>query len=251
MPKMLKIDAHTHLGNCKTFGVRISEDELLKSMDDYHIDASIVQPHPGEDIPENIHDDIAALAEKYPGRIFGLASMNPHFDRKRYTKEIERCIRSLHFVGIKLHTFGHAISPISERATMVFDLARDLNVPVMIHTGPGVPFSLPSLCITKASKYPTVPIILAHSGAITYVSEAYVAAHEYQNIFLETSWCAAHRIQWLITEIGPDRVMFGSDIPSNMPVEITKYDTINLTAEESRLTRGKTAINVFNLKVKV
>lgn len=248
---MVTIDAHTHLGDCKTFGIQISEDELIKGMDKYHIDLSIVQPHPGEDNPEKIHDDIAALVEKYPGRFSGLISMNPNMDRKRYRDEVERCITTLNFVGIKLHTFGHVTSPISENADIVFESAEKFNVPVMIHTGPGVPFSLPSLAIPRAREYPTVSIVLAHAGAITFVSEAYVAAKECENIYLETSWCGAHRIKWLIAELGARKVLFGSDLPSNLPVEITKYETIGLTKEQARLCLGGNAARIFNLKVKV
>ncbi|NOZ75650.1 MAG: amidohydrolase [FCB group bacterium] len=248
---MVTIDAHTHLGNCKIFGIDISEDELIQGMDKYHVDLSIVQPHPGEDHPEKVHDDIAALVEKYPGRFSGLISMNPNMDRKRYTDEVERCITKLKFVGIKLHTFGHITSPISTNADIVFEMAEAFNVPVMIHTGPGVPFSLPSLAIPRAREYPTVSIVLAHSGAITFVSEAYVAAKECENIYLETSWCGAHRIKWLVAELGARKVMFGSDLPSNLPVEITKYETIGFTKEQARLCRGGNAARIFNLKVKV
>ncbi|NOZ03775.1 MAG: amidohydrolase [FCB group bacterium] len=247
---MLKIDAHTHLGDCKTFGIRISEDELLQGMEAYHIDASIVQPHPGEDHPERVHDDIAALIEKHPGRFFGMISMNPNMDKERYRKEVERCITRLKFVGIKLHTFGHVTSPLSANADIVFESAKEFNVPVMIHTGPGVPFSLPSLAIPRARQYPMVPIVLAHSGAITFVSEAYVAAKECENIYLETSWCGAHRIKWLIAELGAHKILFGSDLPSNLPVEITKYETIGLTEEQTRQCRGANAVRIFNLKVR-
>lgn len=247
---MLKIDAHTHLGYCKTFDIRISEDELLKGMDDYHIDASIVQPHPGDDNPERAHDDIATLIEKHPGRFFGMISMNPNMDRQRYINEVERCVTELNFVGIKLHTFGHITSPLSANADIVFESAKKFNIPVMIHTGPGVPFSLPSLAIPRAREYPMVPIVLAHSGAITFVSEAYVAAKECENIYLETSWCGAHRIKWLIKELGARKVLFGSDLPDNLPVEVTKFETIGLTEEQARLCRGENAINIFNLRVR-
>jgi len=243
------IDAHTHLGECKVFGDKVSEKELIDTMDKNEVKTSIVQPFPGDPDPVSTHNRIASLSKKYPGRIFGMVSLNPHMDKDEYFKEVERCIKELGFVGIKLHPTGHAVSPFSEDAKMVFKIADELKIPVMVHTGPGLPFALPALYIPVAHQFPGLSIILAHAGFAIFTSEAYVAAKECKNIFLETSWCIVNDIKWLINSIGSERLMFGSDLPRNVPVEIIKYKVLGLSKRQIDDCLWQTAKRIFKLKI--
>jgi hypothetical protein len=244
------IDTHAHLGECCVFGLVATEAEIVRRMDESGIDATIVQPYPGSKEPVKNHDQIAEMCAKYPGRIFGLASMSPHGDRDAYRREIERCVTDLNFVGVKLHTIGHGVSPLSEDGDLVFSTAHDLGIPAMVHTGPGVPFALPALCIPAAQKYPGLKIILAHAGFAVFSAEAQVAASVCGNLFLETSWCIGEDIRWMINTIGADRVMMGADLPSNVPVEVAKYRALELDTETYDQVMGGTAVSVFKLALK-
>ena len=241
------VDAHAHLGECCVFGLESTEQELLRRMEESEVDATIVQPYPGAKNARETHDRIAELCAKYPGRFFGLASVSPHGDHDAYRREVERCIRELNFVGVKLHTIGHGVNPLTEDGDFVFSTAHSLGVPAMVHTGPGVPFALPSLSIPAAQKYPGLKIILAHAGFAVYSAEAQVAASVCGNLYLETSWCIGEDIRWMIATIGPDRVMMGADLPSNVPVEIAKYKALNLAPDVYDRVMGGTAIEVFKL----
>lgn len=248
MAKALKVvDAHAHLGKCCVFDLASTEEALLARMDESGIDATIVQPYPGAKNAAETHDRIAELCAKYPERFFGLASVSPHGDRQAYRREVERCVRALHFVGVKLHTIGHGVNPLSEDGQYVFSTAAELGIPVMVHTGPGMPFALPSLCIPAAQKHPDLKIILAHAGFAVFSAEAQVAASVCRNLYLETSWCIGEDIRWMISTIGTDRVMMGSDLPSNVPVEVAKYKALNLDREVYDQVMGGNAIEVFNL----
>lgn len=76
---------------------------------------------------------------------------------------------------------------------------------------------------------------------------AQVAASVCGNLYLETSWCIGEEIRWTISTIGRDRVMMGADLPSNAPVEIAKYRTLDLTTDVYVKVMGGTAIDVFKL----
>lgn len=243
-----KIDTHAHLGECCVFGLLSTEEEMLRRMDECEIDATIVQPYPGAKDAKKTHDQIADLCSRHPGRFFGLASLSPHNETAVYEREVERCIKELNFVGVKLHTIGHGVNPLSEDGDRVFAVAHALGVPAMVHTGPGVPFALPSLCIPAAKKYPGLDIILAHAGFAVFSAEAQVAASVCGNMFLETSWCIGEDIRWMINTIGADRVMMGADLPSNVPVEVAKYQALDLEPETYNKVMGLTAIDVFRLK---
>ena len=81
------------------------------------------------------------------------------------------------------------------------------GIPAMVHTGMGIPFSLPcSFCIPAANKYPDLKIVLAaHAGGGIVSAEAQVAASAPAAIFiLETSWCLRVDIEWMIDTIGAD-----------------------------------------------
>lgn len=248
------IDAHTHIGKSRISDLEITEDILCGEMDRCGIDMAILQSFPfphhySEGSIQQFHDEIADLAQKYPGRIYGMASINPHWSAEHYRKEADRCIRDMGFVGIKLHPLAH-LAPITATCSdVVFKTASDLNVPVMIHTGFGVPFTLPALAIPRARQYPDLTIILAHAGESVYAGEALVAATECSNIFLETSWSQAGGIERFIQTLGAKRVMMGSDLPNNTRSELAKYESIDISADQRKQSLGITAREVFSLSI--
>jgi hypothetical protein len=248
MVRALKVvDTHAHLGKCCVFDLATTEEELIRRMDESGVDATIVQPYPGAKEAAKEHDRIAEMCQRHPGRFYGLASLSPHGDHDAYRREVERCVKELDFVGLKLHTIGHGVNPLTSDGDFVFETGHELGIPVMVHTGPGVPFALPALCIPAARKYPGLKIVLAHAGFAVFSAEAQVAASVCGNLFLETSWCIGEDIRWMISTIGPDRVMMGSDLPSNLPVEVAKYKALDLDPQVYAQVMGTTAIDVFKL----
>jgi uncharacterized protein len=241
------VDAHMHLGEDRVFDDDVSEQALMDALDRHGVDAAIVQPFPGVASPAAVHDRIAGLAAKHPGRIFGLVSLSPHRDQDEYYREAERCVRDLAFVAIKLHTIGHAVNPLSRDGELVFATAAALGVPVMVHTGVGVPFALPSLVLPGARKHPDTPVVLAHAGALMYTQEALVVATMAPNVYLETSWIGPPMLGALVQQLGPQRVMFGSDLLPNIPVELAKYRTSGLSDAALAATMQGTATQVFRL----
>ena len=242
------IDAHSHLGYSQIFSAGVTEDLLLGTMEANDIDVSIVMPAAGSD-PGPTHDAIAELSSRQPGRIFGMASMTPLIGREAYEREAERCVRELGFKAIKLHPQAHAVSPVLEVSDVVFETAAVLGVPVMVHTGTGAPFALPSLLIRRARQFPELKIILAHAGFAIYTEEAIIAAEICDNVYLEPTWCIAGDIRRMIRMLGAERVMFGGDLPSNVPVELTKYRTLDLDEDERAWCLSRTAVSVFELPI--
>ena len=239
------IDSHQHLGDCRVFDHEVTEEKLIGCLDSNKVDAAVVFPFPGATDEVAVHTSISQLIEKYPGRIIGLISLNPHRSEDAYFNEIERCIK-MNFKGIKIHPFGHACPVTAKDADKVFYAAQEYNVPVVIHTGLGVPYTLPSVVIPRARQFPKLKIVLAHSGAYIYSGEAVLVAQECPNVYLETSWCAAYRIREFVKRFGPDRVMFGSDLPENIASELAKYRSV-LNEGELAWCLADTAKNVFNI----
>jgi len=241
------IDTHCHLGLSKLSGRMITDARLLNVMSRYEIDQALVMPHAVTDDPIQAHQDVADLCLRFPDQFRGIANFSPLFDVDDYRKLVYRFIREHDFVAIKLNPMQHLTSPLMSNADKVFDTAADLGVPVIVHTGLGAPWALPSLNIPQARRHPDLPIVLAHAGHSFYSSEAYVAASECENIYLEPSWCTIQDLKFLIQNIGSERILFGSDQPENVPIELAKYRALELDEETLADCLWRTAQRVFNL----
>jgi hypothetical protein len=51
----------------------------------------------------------------------------------KYHREIERCVKELKLVALKLHTIGHALNPLSEDGDFAFATAGHFGIPAMVH----------------------------------------------------------------------------------------------------------------------
>jgi hypothetical protein len=238
-----------HLGACRVFDLDTTEDDVIAAMDAAGVAASIVQPYPGAPDASAVHDRIAALAKRHPSRVFGAVSLNPHVEREIYQREAKRCVRDLGFVGLKLHTFGHAVNPLSTDGATVFETARELGVPVIVHTGPGTPFADPAMVLPRAHEFSDLKIVLAHAGYGILSDQAVIVAKQCANVLLETSWCGAADIGYMIGELGESRVLFGSDLPQNVPSEIAKYRSLGLAERRLNAVLARTAIETFMLRM--
>ena len=241
------IDSHMHLGEDLMFVSDDSEEVLLKAMDDHGIAAQVVQPGIVSRDQKKAHERIRRFAAAHPGRIFGLACFNPFMDDEEYVRLIRWTVKELGFKGVKLHPNAFCMAPSHPAAQKIFRVAQELDVVVMIHTGNGLPNALPSLCIPVARKYPDVRIVLAHAGGGTFGADAIVTAQECPNVYLETSWVTVYDLAGMVEKVGPQRVMFGTDIPSNIPVELAKYRTLGLSESELEWCFAKTAEAVFRI----
>lgn len=244
------IDAHAHLGYDYVFDEEASEEDLLLWYDRFHVHGAIVQPflnRPYLEDTRQIHDRIHSLCKSYPGRFFGMSSINPHFKPDDYQTEAKRCITELGFVGLKLTPHGHAVHPSSQDGLHVFETAKGLDVPVMVHTGAGAPFADPISLINALNNFKDLPVILAHAGTDLYFQQALYLAKIYENVYLEPSWLSIINVRKALKEIGPSKILFSSDHAVNVPVELAKYRTLLEEGPSLALVLGGNARRIFGL----
>jgi predicted TIM-barrel fold metal-dependent hydrolase len=241
------IDAHQHLGPCRVFDLEVDESALTQAAHDSNLTGAVIQPFPGAPDPIAVHDRIAAFTESADFPCWGLASLTPHQDDETYRSEVRRCVQDLGFVGVKLHTIGHAVNPGSEDAVRVFEVAQELDIPVMIHTGDGVPFADPAAILPRALEFPQVRIVIAHAGGGMFAGSAMAVAQVCSNVYLETSWCKTPEIGLMIEKLGADRVMIGADLPFNIAPELNKYTALRLSARDEEAALSRTASEVFRI----
>lgn len=244
------IDLHAHLGVDVVFDEEQSEEDLISFYDKYDVDGAVVQPYLPRIYMEDhmaIHDRIYDLTKSTKKKFWGMASINPHFRPDDYDKEACRCIKELGFVGIKITPIGHATHPSSKDALHVWEVCRELKVPLMVHTGAGIPFSDPISVEKALESFPDVPCILAHAGSEMHNQQAIYLARKFENVYLEPSWVGVIGVNNMVKQVGCDKIMFSSDNIYQIPVELAKYRSVISREEDLEKVLYKNTARVYQL----
>jgi predicted TIM-barrel fold metal-dependent hydrolase len=241
------INTHAHLGYDSVFDEEETEEGLIGGQKEFGIDITVVQPFiPRPYLSETraYHNRIYELTQARKRRFFGMASVHPHFTDEDYYTETERCIKELRFVGLKLSPIAHACPPDGRDGRKCFEAAKALRVPIMVHTGAGIPFSDPARLINVVPDYREIPVIVAHCGGDMFFTQALWLAKTYDNVFLEPSWLSVLNLKAAVSVVGPAKIMFSSDHTVNIPVELAKYVAAASGADLEQML-FKTALTVF------
>ena len=240
MMVMSVIDAHAHLGDFPLFGESLDVARLLKIMDEYSIERSVVSSIPNTLTLEAVR--------KYPDRISGLVRVNP-FDNEA-VELIDKAVGDWDFKGVKMNPLSNNFLPDSALVHPVMEAAGRNRVPVLIHCG-HPPWSLPWSFERLADRFPDVKIVMAHMGHghIVYINGALDVAEDHGNIVVDTAGVTMHsKIREAVERLGEDRVMYGSDMPLGHPAwEIPKVKISGLSEEHLRKVLHDNAIDVYHL----
>lgn len=250
----MKIDAHTHVGA----GRDDTPVEALEGMlDEYQLDGAILFP-PARALggsPRMIaaaNDYLAEVTAGRAGRLAGFCTVNPYHEQEAWD-ELAR-VAKLGLRGLKLHppVQGFVIGDLP-LLRPIFERIRELGWPTVIHTGlrvAGLPYVLVTLADvgTLASAFPTVPIVVAHSGWGGRDSRgADVLAREFPNVWFDT---AGVNMPSFIRDLAvcgaAQRIMFGSDFPLLHPkVERLRVELAELPAELEAAVMGGNAARLL------
>jgi predicted TIM-barrel fold metal-dependent hydrolase len=229
------IDSHAH---CDVrFGWQHTPEVLLRMMAQSKIDKAVITTYadiPGDD-PTTLDRFIEAL-EKYPDKIVaGFIRLNPWYGEKA-VELLEKVAERPYMKGLKLHPVSCIMRPNDAPVLALVKKAGDLGWPVYFHSG-DEPMSMPSQVGKAAKACPATKIIMGHLGGFFYWKEAIETATKYDNIYCETSATPfSFAIRKAIDALGPERIIFGTDMPAMHPiVELKKIDAARLTEHEKRL----------------
>jgi predicted TIM-barrel fold metal-dependent hydrolase len=219
-------DVHCHLGVEQIFGGETTEEDVLQMLMENGIDGAIIQPgltYVSMTAQIEAHNRIIRFIKTHPDRsLFGMASLNPHVEPEIYFKEVSRCVQEHGFVGLKLHPVGHGCDPLWQDGVLPFQVADDLGITLMVHTGLGSPVADPSHLLARAKEFPDLKIVMAHMGVAEKVAEAIQVMRECPNIFGDLSLVSDYLVKSIVEQVGADRLMFGSDVNPNCAMELAK-----------------------------
>ena len=116
---------------------------------------------------------------------------------------------------------------------------------LIVHTGAGAPYALPSLYISVARRFPNLRIILAHAGGGIYSGECIVAADVCPNIYVELSSLVPHQLTEVVRHLPSERLMIGSDLLESTAFEIGKIVELNALSDVKKNILWNTAESLF------
>lgn len=212
----LLFDAHAHVGR-SLFGIEVSVDDLLASMDNNSVERAILVPlkPPGYDLaPENTL--VGQAVRQQDDRFHGFARVDP-WQGERAMDELRRSHEDLDARGLFLHPFEEQFAANDERVFPLMTYLQQHGLPLMIAGGyPG--FSHPAQIGDLARQFPDVTIIATHGGQLNIsgllLDDASRMLRANPNVIMETSGVYREDfIEEMVSELGPERVVFGSNAP--------------------------------------
>ena len=179
----------------------------------------------------------------------GFAYVSP-LCRDTIDQVLTHAIDALGLCGIKLYP------PFVEKGLddpcwePIYAFANDRGLPIISHTDTR-PHSQPANWQSVAGRYPNATFICAHTGNMEPArSQAIRLAQDHPNVMLETasSYRTPGVIEQLVQTVGPQRVLYGSDIPLMDPrFQIGKVLTADIPDSAKRLIIGGNAERLLGL----
>ncbi|MFE7777868.1 amidohydrolase family protein [Streptomyces sp. NPDC057445] len=208
------IDAHGHLGLWHAFAIPDgSARSLVAMMDLCGVAASCVS-HLLAVGPDARAGNALLLEElaAHPGRLLGYAVFNPHDPEA--APRLRDLLDAPGVIGVKLHPDVHEVGLDHPAYTPAFDLAAERGRIVLAHSQHRSAFNDARHFMAVAPRHPTVPLLMGHSGLAPHgYGPAIEAALRCPNLVLETcsSRMTARHLVRFVSEVGADRIVFGSD----------------------------------------
>lgn len=219
------IDTHIHIGG-EAVGFNMSEAMVEQMMDKYNISYGIISncdcvefDHNVRPIPMKLQVNqmnglsrTINFARKNPNR-YGVAPfIKPYTegltqDFRKYIIKNKDIIKA-----IKLHAFHSNSKPTDKTVIPYIELAEQLNIPVVSHTGSSDSDS-PIHMYEAARMFPNVSFVMVHMGLGTDNTLALDLLEKADNLYGDTTWVPISTTIEAIKRYGNDKIMFGSDAP--------------------------------------
>jgi uncharacterized protein len=191
------------------------------------------------------------LVPKVPG-LLQYVIVNPL--QPRTYDQAREMLKAPWCVGIKIHPEEHAYR-IADHGDELFGFFEATGAPVMTHSG--CPNSLPADFVPFADQHPGARVMLAHlgngagaNGRVDLQVRA-VQAAKHRNFWVDTSSARSilpGLIEWGVKELGPGRLLFGSDTPLySVAMQRTRIESAELPEATKRLILRDNAVKFFRL----
>ena len=212
--------------------------------------------------PRVSNEFVAQIADKFPNRIIGFASVDPH--KQTAVRDLERAVDDLKLRGLKLHPQAQAFQPNDRAYYQIYAKCVELHIPITFHTGStywgaglkgggGLKLRLsnPMLIDDVAADFPELNLIMAHPGWPWQDEQLAIAMHK-ENVFIDLSgWSPKYFQPLLVTYMAkmiPHKFLFGTDYPMLAPSRWLKdFETLPLNSEVKQMVLRENAVKLLKL----
>ena len=212
---MAIIDTHAHLGPWPTAVGALDAAELERMMKQFGIARACVAASAAA--MGDLAEGNQAVAEAIEGRpsLLGYCVINPNFPDLS-AEELATYLRRPNFVGAKLHAV-YQRQPLDSTATREL-MKRMLRYDKPVLVEARTVQELEALG-RVAAEYPTAKFVIADMAGACWQEAVHLAASR-TNVIFQCGGAHAERdaVRYAMDQIGPHRVIFGSDAPLAHPV---------------------------------
>ncbi len=212
---------HVHYGLEQAIYIPHSSAEgLIKNMDRRGIKMSIISSL------QAMHSDglmgnklLKEIIKQYPCHFKGYWSINPNYCNEFYMQIQE--FSKTEFVGFKFWSEYHKYPLTGKKYEPALRYAEEHDLLILMHVwkynigkeGKEI-YNTPSMVGALAKKYPNITFIMGHAGYGEW-EKAIAVANKYSNVYLDitSSYRVNGVVEWLVKDVGSDRVLFGTDTP--------------------------------------
>lgn len=189
-------------------------------------------------------------------KIISFGGMHP--DSPDYKREL-RELKSMGFLGIKLHPDYQGVSFDDIRYMRIIDYANELGFIIVTHAGVDIGLPSPVHCTPDSvlhvlSEVQPEKLILAHTGGWKLwdeVEEKLVGQHVYFDTAFSMRFMSNEQFTRIIRNHGVHKILFGTDSPWDGQKEsLDSFAQLDFTPEEQQLILGKNAITLLGLPIK-
>jgi predicted TIM-barrel fold metal-dependent hydrolase len=168
------------------------------------------------------------------------ASVNP-YTMTSPRQELTRLVRECGIRGLKLYPTYNYFYPNDRMLYPVYAAAEELEIPVMMHTGSSVfkgarlKYGDPVYADDVAVDFPSLNILLVHSGRGFWYGSAFFLARLHPNVYMEVAGLPPQKLLDYFPELerNADKIIFGSDWPAAASIRKNVEAVNNLPLQPS------------------
>jgi predicted TIM-barrel fold metal-dependent hydrolase len=263
----LIVDAHTHLNNYHENRVRSIDDcleRLCASMERNHVDHALVLTSYKVTEHRPPTRDVVRAAEKVK-QISVVAGISYLHYKERDLRELSDFLASGVLKGLKLYPGYEPFYPHDKRCQVIYDLAMEYDVPVMIHSGDTytptgkVRFAHPLHVDDVAVDNPGLKVVVCHLGN-PWIRDCMEVVYKNKDVHADISGLVlgdfSERFeQFMLEQVHdmliysqPSTILYGTDWPIARMRSYLKFVLdLGLPDEALELLMWKNAATLFRL----
>ncbi|MCA9009916.1 MAG: amidohydrolase family protein [Planctomycetaceae bacterium] len=247
--------AHSHPGSDGSSSLMADIERSLPAVRKGQFERLCYFPHVGtgttgdaawEELARSVPDVILKPLERWPQLLLGMIQLNPN-NVPASLDALNRWLRDGPMLGVYFPGAGPgALTCTHRNFNRLIERIKTLNGVVVQHTWlktggkQGAGESTPSELAELASRFPEQKFVCAHAGGEW--EQGIRAIRDTSNILIETSGfdATAGFIEMAIRDLGPNRIIFGSHLPSrSLGTELGKIIGAEIPEADRKLILGE------------